>query len=101
MGSWCPSFRNKGIASSILSFLKQEAARAGFRSLLLETGPMQPESIALYKKFGFIDIDPFGEYVEHPRNNLKTLVLHFVRAGVFCLELPAVQHFNRTSRLGD
>ncbi|MCP1310753.1 GNAT family N-acetyltransferase [Paenibacillus tyrfis] len=61
-----PSFRNKGIASSILSFLEQEAARAGFTSLLLETGPMQPESIALYKKFGFIDIAPFGEYVDCP-----------------------------------
>ncbi|MCP3776663.1 GNAT family N-acetyltransferase [Paenibacillus sp. MZ04-78.2] len=61
-----PSFRNKRIASSILSFLEQEAARAGFRSLLLETGPMQPESIALYKKFGFIDIDPFGDYVDCP-----------------------------------
>ncbi|PUA36358.1 GNAT family N-acetyltransferase [Paenibacillus elgii] len=58
-----PYFRNKGIASSILSFLEQEAVRAGFTSLLLETGPMQPESIALYKKFGFIDIEPFGEYV--------------------------------------
>ncbi|KPV60592.1 GCN5 family acetyltransferase [Paenibacillus sp. A3] len=61
-----PSSRNKGIASSILSFLEQEAARAGFTSLLLETGPMQPESIALYKKFGFIDIDPFGEYADCP-----------------------------------
>ncbi|XOK64416.1 GNAT family N-acetyltransferase [Paenibacillus elgii] len=61
-----PSFRNKGIASSILSFLEQEAMRAGFTSLLLETGPMQPESIALYKKFGFIDIAPFGEYADCP-----------------------------------
>jgi len=61
-----PSYRNKGIASRILTFLEQEAARAGFSSLLLETGPMQTESIALYKKLGFYDIEPFGAYIDCP-----------------------------------
>jgi putative acetyltransferase len=61
-----PSYRNKGIASRILSFLEQEAVHAGFTSLLLETGPMQPESIELYKKLGFVEIERFGEYVDCP-----------------------------------
>jgi len=60
------AYRNRGIASRILAFLEREAKRAGFTSLLLETGTMQPESIALYKKFGFRDIAPFGEYVDSP-----------------------------------
>jgi putative acetyltransferase len=59
-----PAYRKKGIASALLSFLEQETAQAGFTSLLLETGLMQPESIELYKKFGFVDIERFGEYVD-------------------------------------
>ncbi|MEK8126468.1 GNAT family N-acetyltransferase [Paenibacillus filicis] len=61
-----PPYRNRGIASRLLAFLEQHAERAGFTSLLLETGLMQPESIELYKKFGFVDIERFGEYVDCP-----------------------------------
>ncbi|GAA3413021.1 GNAT family N-acetyltransferase [Paenibacillus hodogayensis] len=59
-----PAYRNKGIASRLLSFLEQEAARAGFTAAVLETGIMQPESIGLYKKFGFVEIERFGEYAD-------------------------------------
>ncbi|GGG58242.1 GNAT family N-acetyltransferase [Paenibacillus radicis (ex Gao et al. 2016)] len=58
-----PAYRNKGIASRILSFLEQEIKHAGYHSILLETGLVQPESIALYKKFGFVEIERFGPYI--------------------------------------
>ncbi|MFF2090020.1 GNAT family N-acetyltransferase [Paenibacillus sp. NPDC058174] len=59
-----PSYRNKGFASRVLSLLEQEIRQAGYQSILLETGLMQPESIALYKKFGFVEVERFGPYVD-------------------------------------
>ncbi|WP_282939359.1 GNAT family N-acetyltransferase [Paenibacillus sp. RC67] len=59
-------YRKRGIASKILSWLEQEAQQAGYSTLRLETGPEQPESIALYEKCGFYHIEPFGEYVHCP-----------------------------------
>ncbi|WP_042162445.1 GNAT family N-acetyltransferase [Paenibacillus gorillae] len=59
-----PSYRNKGIASRILTLLEQKILQAGYHSILLETGLMQPESIALYKRFGFVEIERFGPYID-------------------------------------
>lgn len=56
-------FRKKGIASKILLFLENKAKSIGYNSIKLETGPLQPESIALYRKFGYVDIELYGEYV--------------------------------------
>lgn len=58
-------FRNKGIGSKILLYLENKAKSMGFCSIKLETGPLQPESINLYRKFGYTDIEPYGEYVNN------------------------------------
>jgi len=47
------SYRRKGLAEKILKRLESEARKRGYRKILLETGPRQPEAIALYEKFGF------------------------------------------------
>lgn len=54
--------RNKGIASIILAFLEDKSRKMGYKKIKLETGPKQPEAINLYKKFGYYEIDLFGEY---------------------------------------
>lgn len=58
-----PGYRNRGIASRILIFLENTAQALGYRKIRLETGPKQPESIALYEKNGYYAIELFGEYV--------------------------------------
>jgi len=55
--------RGKGIASGILLLLESEARKQGYGIIKLETGPNQPESLRLYKKFGFYEIEKFGEYI--------------------------------------
>jgi len=55
--------RRKGIASKILLFLENEVKKQGYSIIKLETGPNQPESLHLYKKFGFYEIEKFGEYI--------------------------------------
>lgn len=58
--------RGRGIGGAILVALETEARALGVSRLVLETGVRQPEALALYRRFGFDVIPPFGEYVESP-----------------------------------
>lgn len=57
-----PGNRGLGIGGKILAELEAEALRLGIRRVVLETGPRQPEAIAIYKRAGFVEIPLFGEY---------------------------------------
>ena len=55
--------RGQGIAGRILTTLEELARTRAVHVLQLETGPLQPEAIALYEKFGYRRIPNFGQYV--------------------------------------
>jgi putative acetyltransferase len=57
-----PHARGRGIGSAILEALEREALARGFRVVRLETGPLQPEAIALYARAGYREIPCFGAY---------------------------------------
>jgi putative acetyltransferase len=59
-----PAARGRGVGKRIVTALEAEARRLGVRRLVLETGPRQPEAIAVYKRSGFVEIPLFGEYVD-------------------------------------
>jgi putative acetyltransferase len=61
-----PIARGQGVARALLGFLEQAAMARGARQLLLETGPHQPEALALYTAFGYRRCGPFGDYPDHP-----------------------------------
>ncbi|HWA47775.1 MAG TPA: GNAT family N-acetyltransferase [Dongiaceae bacterium] len=61
-----PTARGKGVARLIMEALEQEAARLGIDLMQLETGIKQPEAIALYRKFGYVERGPFGSYKPDP-----------------------------------
>ena len=46
------------------SALEAAAAAAGLRTLVLNTGPQQPEAIALYLSGGYTPVPPFGHYAD-------------------------------------
>jgi putative acetyltransferase len=58
-----PEARGRGVGGRIVAALEAEAVRLGFIRLVLETGPRQPEAIAIYRRAGFSEIPLFGEYV--------------------------------------
>ncbi len=58
--------RGRGFARAVLAELERGAAAAGCLRTVLETGPRQPEAIALYTSSGYTPITPFGIYREHP-----------------------------------
>ena len=57
-----PAQRGQGVASRLMQWLEAEARQRGCRQLVLETGPFQPEALALYRRLGFVDCGPFGDY---------------------------------------
>jgi GNAT superfamily N-acetyltransferase len=66
-----PSARGQGVGRQILSALEAEARRLGAIRLVLETGPRQPEAIALYTRAGFSPIPLFGDYLHSPHPELS------------------------------
>jgi len=64
----------KGVASSLLQHIINEARRRNYRRLSLETGSMDAFEPArrLYVKFGFSLCGPFADYVEDPNSVFLT-----------------------------
>jgi GNAT superfamily N-acetyltransferase len=58
--------RRKGHARRLLAALEDRARAQGFRRVLLETGLVQPEAIALYKSAGYAPVEGFGHYKDSP-----------------------------------
>ena len=62
------AFRNRGVARALLAELERTAAAAGIEQIVLETGAVQPEAIALYESSGYRPVDGFGYYAGRPRS---------------------------------
>jgi GNAT superfamily N-acetyltransferase len=58
--------RRRGIARIVMEALEQSAARAGHRSVVLNTGDRQPEALALYAAAGYGPVPGFGVYACAP-----------------------------------
>ncbi|WP_048748772.1 MULTISPECIES: GNAT family N-acetyltransferase [unclassified Paenibacillus] len=60
-----PVYRRQGVALAIMDELERLAAEFGYRSIRLQTGPLQPEAVALYERSGYYRIPRFhGEWDE-------------------------------------
>ncbi|TFV85723.1 GNAT family N-acetyltransferase [Blastococcus sp. CT_GayMR16] len=61
-----PPARGRGVGTAVLAGLEDAARDRGWTTLRLETGPRQPEAVALYSRAGYSPIDAFGAYVGAP-----------------------------------
>jgi putative acetyltransferase len=69
--------RRRGIGSAMLRHIIAFARSRGISRLSLETGSwehFQP-AVALYRKHGFVDCQPFADYVHDPNSVFMTLDL--------------------------
>jgi putative acetyltransferase len=57
-----PAARGRGVGAAVLAALEQEARALGATRLVLETGDRLAAAVALYRRAGFTEISPFGEY---------------------------------------
>ncbi|UUW91823.1 GNAT family N-acetyltransferase [Nocardioides sp. WV_118_6] len=61
-----PERRGRGLARQVLAALEDRAVQAGHDLVVLETGLLQPEAIALYRSEGYAEIPGFGFYKDAP-----------------------------------
>lgn len=61
-----PRGRGQGVARKLLALLESRAIAAGCTLLTLETGPYQPEALALYAAAGYQRRGPFADYTNDP-----------------------------------
>jgi len=54
--------RRRGLARLLVAAVEESAAEAGRKRIVLETGPRQPEAIAMYRAIGYVPVTPFGHY---------------------------------------
>ena len=60
-----PAARRRGLARRMLTELERRAAAAGLTDVVLNTGPSQPEAIAMYEQAGYRAVPGFGHYACH------------------------------------
>jgi putative acetyltransferase len=72
-----PEFLRRGIGAAILEHIIGEARARGMHRLSLETGsgPAFEPALALYRKRGFVDGEPFDGYVRSAFNQFLHLPL--------------------------
>jgi GNAT superfamily N-acetyltransferase len=61
-----PAARRTGQGRVLLAHLEQTARDAGADLMVLETGLLQPEAIALYTSSGYESVEAFGHYAWSP-----------------------------------
>jgi putative acetyltransferase len=60
------AWRGRGLSRRMLAHLEAEAVGLGYRRAVLETGPQQPEALALYRSAGWRETAKFGQYSDDP-----------------------------------
>lgn len=58
-----PPARRRGLSHLVMATLHDQAREAGLGRLVLETGLLQPDAIALYESQGYTLIDNYGPYI--------------------------------------
>lgn len=61
-----PAARGRGGGRGILEAIEDIARREGVRLIRLETGTLNHEALALYRRFGYRERGPFGGYGPDP-----------------------------------
>ena len=58
-----PAVRGRRVGRQILQALEAQSRQLGTKRIVLETGPRQPDAIAMYAHAGFHEIPLYGEYI--------------------------------------
>ncbi|MEV7422277.1 MULTISPECIES: GNAT family N-acetyltransferase [unclassified Streptomyces] len=61
-----PAARGRGLSRRILAALEEDAREAGRVRMVLETGELLTEAVALYTSSGYVPTDGFGTYRGDP-----------------------------------
>jgi putative acetyltransferase len=76
-----PEARGLGVARAILERIEAETRAASLTALRLETGDKQLDALRLYRRYGFTDCEPFGDYAAMPPQAISTSIFLEKRIG--------------------
>ncbi len=65
-----PTARGMKVSRRVLERLEAHAKSRGFKVMRLETGPLQPEALGLYRSHGYQPIPHYGSYDATDPNSL-------------------------------
>ncbi|RMD49521.1 MAG: GNAT family N-acetyltransferase [Alphaproteobacteria bacterium] len=61
-----PEARGRGVGDALMQAAEARARDRGFALVRLETGPRLAAAVALYRRRGYRERGPFGDYAPHP-----------------------------------
>ena len=64
--------RGFGLGRHIMARLEMLAAERRVRTLYLETGPLNTEAVAMYRRLGYAECGPFADYAANPYSLFMT-----------------------------
>ncbi len=64
--------RGLGLGRRIMARLEAIAAARGVTTLYLETGPLNTEAVAMYRRRGYVECGPFADYAVNPYSLFMT-----------------------------
>ena len=64
--------RGLGLGRRIMARLEAMAAEDGLKRLYLETGPLNTEAVAMYRRLGYAECGPFADYTANPYSLFMT-----------------------------
>lgn len=67
--------RGHGVGKRLMDALESAALHCGTLELFLETGPLNTEAVAMYRRRGFHICGPFADYDENPYSLFMSKVL--------------------------
>lgn len=70
------SYRGRHIGGHMLAHLIKHATETGFKYMLLETGAFLDASVRLYRRYGFEQIENYGDYKNMPESLCMGLSIH-------------------------
>jgi GNAT superfamily N-acetyltransferase len=56
-----PGARSHGMAGELLAALESSARQLGYRRVRLDTGPKQIHALNLYRREGYVPVDPYND----------------------------------------
>jgi GNAT superfamily N-acetyltransferase len=56
-----PAARSRGLAAELLAALEDAAVSLGYRAVRLDTGPKQVHALSLYRRSGYVEVEPYND----------------------------------------
>jgi GNAT superfamily N-acetyltransferase len=56
-----PPARSRGAAGALLAALESAALSLGYTTVRLDTGPKQGHALRLYRRAGYVDVEPYND----------------------------------------